>query len=90
MALSIKPGVYTIFQQSGVQLHAEIAVPKGQYWLRTGVYDQGSGKVGTMEVALSSVVALDVATITKPTMENENAKTSVLVSPAATVLPVRA
>jgi hypothetical protein len=56
--LNIKPDVYEIFQQKGVQLHAEIAVPKGQYWLRTGVYDQGSHKVGTMEVALSSVVPM--------------------------------
>jgi hypothetical protein len=56
--LSIKPDVWVVYQQTGVQLHAEIAVPKGQYWLRTGVYDQKSRKVGTMEVALSSVVPL--------------------------------
>jgi VWFA-related protein len=62
VALNIKPDVYTIFQQTGVQLHAEIGVPKGQYWLRTGVYDQGSRKVGTMEVALSSVVPLQAST----------------------------
>jgi VWFA-related protein len=61
-ALNIKPDVYTIFQESGVPLHAEIKVPKGQYWLRTGVYDQGSRKVGTMEVALSSVVPLEALT----------------------------
>jgi hypothetical protein len=36
-------------------------MPKGQYWLRTGVYDQGSRKVGTMEVALSSVVPLQAS-----------------------------
>ena len=59
--LNIKPDVYTVFQQTGVQLHAEIAMPKGQYWLRTGVYDQGSHKVGTMEVALSSVVPLQAS-----------------------------
>jgi hypothetical protein len=56
--LNIKPDVYAVYQQTGIQLHAEIAVPKGQYWLRTGVYDQESRKVGTMEVALSSVVPL--------------------------------
>jgi VWFA-related protein len=56
VALNIKPDVYTIFQQTGVQLHAEIRVPKGQYWLRTGVYDQASHKVGTMEVPLAAVV----------------------------------
>jgi hypothetical protein len=56
VALNIKPDVYAIYQQKGVQLHTEIDVPKGQYWLRTGVYDQGSRKVGTMEIALDSVV----------------------------------
>jgi VWFA-related protein len=62
VALNIKPDVYKLFQQSGAKLHAEIEVPKGQYWLRTGVYDQGSRKVGTMEIALSSVVPLQTAT----------------------------
>jgi hypothetical protein len=56
--LNIKPDVYTVFQQTGAQLHTEIAVPKGQYWLRTGVYDRGSRKVGTMEVALDSVTTV--------------------------------
>ena len=60
-ALNIKPDAYALFQSTGVQLHAELAVPKGNYWLRTGVYDQGSRKVGTMEVALSSVVPLQVS-----------------------------
>ena len=53
--LNIGPDVYPVFQKTGLQMHGEIAVPKGQYWLRTGVYDEGSRKVGTMEVPLSSV-----------------------------------
>ena len=53
--LSIKPDVYAVFQKTGVQMHGEIMAPKGQFWLRTGVYDQDSRKVGTMEVPLSSV-----------------------------------
>jgi hypothetical protein len=61
VALNIKPDVYKLFQQSGAKLHAEIEVPKGQYWLRTGVYDQGSRKVGTMEIPLSSVVPIQTA-----------------------------
>ena len=60
--LNIKPDAYAAFQQAGVPLHAEIRVPKGNYRLRTGVYDQQSHKVGTMEVALSSVVSLPVST----------------------------
>jgi len=58
VALNMKPDVYAIYQQSGVPMHTEFEVPKGQYWLRTGVYDEGSRKVGTMEIALDSVVPL--------------------------------
>jgi hypothetical protein len=58
VALNIKPDVYAIYEKSGLPMHTEFEVPKGQYWLRTGVYDQGSRKVGTMEIALDSVVPL--------------------------------
>ena len=61
VALNLKPDVYAIAQQSGLPMHAEIEVPKGQYWLRTGVYDQGSRKVGTMEIALDYVVPLQAS-----------------------------
>jgi VWFA-related protein len=61
VGLNIKPDVYPIFEQKGVQLHAQIQVPKGQYWLRTGIFDQSSRKVGTMEVPLSSVKPLETA-----------------------------
>jgi len=54
--------VYAYFQKTGVPPHFPIELPKGQYWLRIGVYDQGSRKVGTMEVALSSVVPLQAST----------------------------
>jgi len=83
--LNIKPDVYTTFQQTLMRMHAEIEVPKGQYWLRTGLYDRGSGKVGTMEVALSSVVPLDVAMVTNPTMGSENGKMPAFVPPPAAV-----
>jgi hypothetical protein len=53
--LNIKPDVWPVFQKTGVHLHGEVAVPKGQFWLRTGIYDEGTHKVGTMEVPLSSV-----------------------------------
>jgi VWFA-related protein len=62
VALTIKPDVWTVFQQTGVQLHADVDVPRGQYWLRTGVYDQSTRKVGTMEVPLSSVHPLQAST----------------------------
>jgi len=60
--LDIKPDAFAVFQSTGVQLHAELALPKGNYWLRTGVFDQGSRKVGTMEVSLNSVVPMPAST----------------------------
>jgi VWFA-related protein len=53
--LNVKPDVYTVFQKNGVQLHGAIKVPKGDYWLRTGIYDERTHKVGTMEVPLRLV-----------------------------------
>ena len=53
--LAIKPDAYAAFQKTGLQMHGQIMVPKGQYWLRTGVYDEASHKVGTMEIPLSSI-----------------------------------
>ena len=53
--LNIKPDAWAVFKKNGLQLHGRVQVPKGQYWLRTGIYDQGTRKVGTMEVPLSSV-----------------------------------
>ena len=59
--LNIKPDAYTLFQNSGVQIHAQLAVPKGSCWLRTGIYDRTSHKVGTIEIPLSEVKPLDTA-----------------------------
>jgi VWFA-related protein len=59
--MKIKPDAYKAFQLAGVQIHEEIEIPKGQFWLRTGLYDQATHKVGTMEIPLSSVKPLEVA-----------------------------
>jgi VWFA-related protein len=47
--------MFAVYQKAGVQLHFEIDVPKGDYWLRTGVLDHATRKVGTMEVPLGAV-----------------------------------
>ena len=62
ITLDIKPDVYAFFQNYGVQFNADIAVPKGQFWLRTGIYDQATQRVGTMEIPLSSVISTAVPT----------------------------
>jgi VWFA-related protein len=59
--LNIQPDVYAMFQNTGVQLHADLAVPKGNYWLRTGIFDRRSRKVGTMEIPLAAVKPLETA-----------------------------
>lgn len=59
--LTLKPDVYALFQTAGVQLHAVIDAPRGQYWLRTGVYDQASHKAGTLEIPISQVRAPEMA-----------------------------
>lgn len=62
VVLDIKPDVWKVFQQTGVQLHADVDVPKSeQCWLRTGIYDESSHKVGTMEVPFSSVRPLQAS-----------------------------
>jgi VWFA-related protein len=60
--LSFPPEAWAAIQNSGVQLHAQVLVPaKGNYWLRTGILDRSSRKVGTMEIPLSAVVPLQQA-----------------------------
>jgi len=57
ITLDVKPDVYAVFQNYGVQFNADFQVPKGQFWLRAGVYDQATQRVGTMEIPLSSVTS---------------------------------
>jgi VWFA-related protein len=64
VALNIKPDVWEEYQKNGgVHLHADVDVPKGQFWLRTGIFDQRTQKVGTMEVPFSSVHGSDAAAV---------------------------
>jgi VWFA-related protein len=76
-ALSIKPADYAMFQKSGVHLHADVSAPKGNYWLRTGIYDAGSHKVGTLEIPLAAIRDVAVASISgsvKPPRETAKPK----------------
>jgi VWFA-related protein len=60
--MSLKPQLYKAFEQGGVQLHQEIDVPKGDVYLRTGIYDPGTGKAGTLEIPLRNVAPSPVGT----------------------------
>ncbi len=55
--MSVTPQLYAAFLGVGVQLHEDIDVPKGAIYLRTGVYDPASKKVGSLEIPLSEVKA---------------------------------
>ncbi len=54
-ALTLKPEVYAAAKTMGLKLKAKFEAPAGQYWLRTGVYDEGDAKVGTLEIPLAAV-----------------------------------
>ena len=56
--LGIKPEVWEIYKKTGLLFSTQIEIPKGQYWLRIGLYDQSSAKVGTLEIPLSSVTTV--------------------------------
>jgi VWFA-related protein len=55
--MSLKPQLYAAFEQGGVQVHQEIDVPKGDVFLRTGIYDPKTGKAGTLEIPLNVATA---------------------------------
>jgi len=54
-AVALEPKIYAALAQVGLQLHQEIDVPKGDVYLRTGIYDSGSSKAGTLGVPLSEI-----------------------------------
>jgi VWFA-related protein len=67
VALNIKPDAWDTYEKNGgLPLHADVEVPKGQFWLRTGIYDAGTRKVGTMEVPFSSVHPLQASAMPEP------------------------
>jgi VWFA-related protein len=63
VALNIKPDIYKIYGKTGIQLRDWVEVPRGQYWLRTGVYDTATHRLGTLEVPLSAVKTIDTAAV---------------------------
>jgi VWFA-related protein len=55
ISLLIKPEEWAAEQTEGIRFHMEIDAPPGDVYLRTGVYDPSSSKVGTLEIPLSAV-----------------------------------
>ncbi len=57
MQLTLPPDLYAVAQAKGVSFTLSIDVPASDIYLRSGVYDQKSGKAGTLEIPLTAVVA---------------------------------
>jgi hypothetical protein len=55
--LTLQPDRYAAVQARGLSFNLEIDVPAADVYLRSGVYDQGSSKAGTLEIPLAAVVA---------------------------------
>jgi hypothetical protein len=52
----LPPAVYQSMRRGGANAHLEIDVPaKGEYFLRIGVHDLGSDRVGAIEIPVSSI-----------------------------------
>jgi VWFA-related protein len=57
LQLTVPPDRYAAEQARGLSFTLEIDVPSADVYLRSGVYDQGSSKAGTLEIPLAAVVA---------------------------------
>ena len=51
--IAIGPEAYAQFRQNGLQLHQLIDLPKGHVYLRAGICDPASGRIGTLEIPLT-------------------------------------
>ena len=62
--IALGPEAYAQFSQNGLQIHQVIDLPKGEVYLRTGIYDPDSGHIGTLEIPMN--VAAEKAIASKP------------------------
>jgi VWFA-related protein len=57
LQLTLAPDRYAAVQASGLSFSLEIDLPAADVYLRSGVYDQGSSKAGTLEIPLAALTA---------------------------------
>jgi hypothetical protein len=61
--IDLTPGLYEKTRESGIRAHFDLDVPaNSEVLLDTGVYDWGTGKVGTLEVPLQAATSTMAAT----------------------------
>jgi len=58
IAMEADEDKYAEFESEGVQEHLEIDLPKGEHWLRTGIYDRASRHIGTLEIPLAAIAPI--------------------------------
>jgi VWFA-related protein len=59
--MDLKPEIYAAIQKWGVPAHMEIDLPDTDVYLETGIYDWGTGKMGTLEIPLHPGAAAGAA-----------------------------
>jgi VWFA-related protein len=57
--IELEPKVYDEVKTRGLQLHQEIDVPQEDFYLRTGIYDRGSARAGTLGIPLGTSTHTD-------------------------------
>ncbi len=60
--LALQPAIYAQLQTNGLPFHLEIDVPPGDIYLRSGIYDLGSGNAGTLGFPLTADHAIPSTT----------------------------
>jgi len=55
IGLKIRPEQNAMAQTSGIPLHFDIDAPRGDVYLRSGIYDLNSSRAGTLEIPLTSI-----------------------------------
>jgi VWFA-related protein len=56
IGLAIRPEQMQFAQTSGIPFHFDIDAPQGDVYLRAGIYANSSGRAGTLEIPLSSII----------------------------------
>jgi VWFA-related protein len=54
VGIELEPNAYAEAKTIGLQLRQEIDVPNGDFYLRTGIYDHGSARAGTLGIPLAA------------------------------------
>jgi VWFA-related protein len=68
LQVPISPEHYAQVQANGIAFHLEIDAPANAAYLRSGLYDLGSNKAGTIEIPLAAVAAEAVSNPAPPPM----------------------